>query len=50
MVRGPEHHSEDNGDTILTGPVVDKAALQGLLRNVRDLGMALISAIRFKPP
>jgi hypothetical protein len=40
----------DNGDTLLTGPVVDQAALHGLLRKVRDLGMPLISAIRVKPP
>jgi hypothetical protein len=40
---------EENGDTILTGPVVDQAALHGLLRKVRDLGMPLISAIRIKP-
>jgi hypothetical protein len=41
---------EEGGDTILTGPVVDQAALHGLLRKVRDLGMPLISAIRVKPP
>ena len=41
---------EDNGDTLLTGPVVDQAALHGLLRKVRDLGMPLISAVRVKPP
>ncbi len=41
---------EDNGDTLLTGPVVDQAALHGLLRKVRDLGMPLISAIRVNPP
>ena len=41
---------EDNGDTLLVGPVVDQAALHGLLRKVRDLGMPLISAIRVKPP
>ena len=41
---------EDNGDTLLTGQVVDQAALHGLLRKVRDLGMPLISAIRVKPP
>lgn len=41
---------EDNGDTLLTGPVVDQAALLGLLRKVRDLGIPLISAIRVKPP
>ena len=40
---------EDNGDTLLTGPVVDQAALHGLLKRVRDLGMPLISAIRVKP-
>ena len=41
---------EDNGETLLTGQVVDQAALHGLLRKVRDLGMPLISAIRVKPP
>jgi hypothetical protein len=40
---------EDNGDTLLTGPVVDQAALHGLLRKVRDLGMPLLSVIRVKP-
>ena len=37
---------EDNGDTLLAGPVIDQAALFGLLRKVRDLGMPLISVIR----
>ncbi len=41
---------EDNGDTLLTCPVEDQAALHGLLRKVRDLGMPLISAIRVEPP
>ncbi len=41
---------EDNGETLLTCPVVDQAALHGLLRKVRDLGMPLISAVRVKPP
>ena len=41
---------EDNGETFLTGPVVDQAALHGLLRKVRDLGMPLISAIRVQLP
>ena len=36
---------EDNGDTLLTGPVVDQAALYGLLKKVRDLGMPLVSVI-----
>ncbi len=34
---------QDNGDTLLTGRVIDQAALHGLLRKVRDLGMPLIS-------
>jgi hypothetical protein len=41
---------EDDGDTLLTCPVEDQAALHGLLRKVRDLGMPLISAIRVEPP
>ena len=36
---------EDNGDTLLTGPVVDQAALHGLLKKVRDLGLPLISVM-----
>ncbi len=34
---------EDNGDTLLTGPVADQAALHGLLRKVRDLGLPLLA-------
>jgi hypothetical protein len=34
---------EENGDTLLTGPVVDQAALHGLLKKVRDLGLPLVS-------
>src|SRR5438552_16316979 len=40
---------EDSGDTFLTGTVVDQAALHGLLKKVRDLGMPLISVIRVRP-
>ncbi len=40
---------EENGDTLMTGPVVDQAALHRLLRKVRNLGMPLISVIRVKP-
>jgi hypothetical protein len=40
---------EDNGETLLTGPVVDQAALYGLLRKVRDVGMPLVSVNRGKP-
>jgi hypothetical protein len=40
---------EEDGDTLLTGPVVDQAALFGLLRKVRDLGMPLLSVNRIEP-
>jgi hypothetical protein len=40
---------EDNGDTLLTGPVVDQAALYGLLRKVRDLGIPLLLVTRIEP-
>jgi len=37
---------EEDGDTLLSGPVVDQAALHGLLKKVRDLGLLLISVNR----
>ena len=37
---------EDNGETLLSGVVVDQAALHGLLRRIRDLGMPLVSVSR----
>jgi len=40
---------EDNGDTLLTGPVVDQAALYGLLKKVRDLGVPLVSVNCIEP-
>src|SRR5215212_9964965 len=40
---------QDNGETLLTGSVVDQAALYGLLRKVRDLGMPLLSVNRVYP-
>jgi hypothetical protein len=40
---------EENGDTILTCCAVDQAALHGLLKKVRDLGMTLISINRVEP-
>jgi hypothetical protein len=38
-----------DGETLLTGPVVDQAALYGLLRKVRDLGLPLLAVNRVKP-
>ena len=37
---------QDNGDTMLTGPVDDQAALHGVLKRIRDLGLPLLSVIR----
>ena len=38
----------DNGETILTGPIVDQAALHGVLIKIRDLGLPLLSLTRTK--
>ena len=40
---------EANGETLLTCPVADQAALHGLLRKVRDGGMVLLSVMRIEP-
>jgi hypothetical protein len=37
-----------NGATLLTGPVVDQAALHGLLGKIRDLGLPLLSVKRME--
>ena len=40
---------DENGETLLTGPVADQSALHGLLKKVRDLGMPLLSVNRIEP-
>lgn len=40
---------EENGDTLLAGTVIDQAALHGLLKKVRDLGMPLLSVNSIEP-
>jgi len=40
---------EDKGETRLTGSVIDQAALHGLLKKVRDLGLPLVSVIHIEP-
>ena len=37
---------EEDGDTLISGAVIDQAALHGLLKKVRDLGMPLLSVDR----
>ncbi|MEM8810328.1 MAG: hypothetical protein AAGF01_30295 [Cyanobacteria bacterium P01_G01_bin.38] len=37
---------KDNGETLLSGPVVDQAALYGVLIKVRDLGLPLVSVMQ----
>lgn len=41
---------EGDGNTLLSGPVADQAALHGLLKKVRDLGLPLLSVNQVPPP
>jgi hypothetical protein len=41
--------TETDGTTIIHGQVVDQAALHGVLRKLRDLGLPLISVTQVKP-
>jgi hypothetical protein len=47
---GLDVRMEDDGITVIDGPVADQAALHGLLRQVRDLGLALVSVARVDDP
>ncbi len=40
---------EKDGNTLITGPVIDQAALHGLLKKVRDLGLPLLSVNPVEP-
>jgi hypothetical protein len=40
---------ESDGTTVISGPVVDQAALHGLLQKVRDLGLPLVSLVHVPP-
>jgi hypothetical protein len=41
--------TQDDGETLLTGPLADDAALHGILKKARDLGMPLLSVNRIGP-
>ena len=40
---------EDDGITVIRGPVVDQAALHGLLQKLRDVGIPLVSLVQLPP-
>ena len=40
---------ETNGETVLSGPIIDEAALHGVLAKVRDLGLPLLAVNRVEP-
>jgi hypothetical protein len=46
---GLQVSSDAPGQTLITGPIVDQAALHGLLAKVRDLGLPLLSVRQFSP-
>jgi hypothetical protein len=41
--------TDEDGTTVLRGPVVDQAALHGLLLKLRDLGIPLVSLTQIQP-
>jgi hypothetical protein len=46
---GLQVSSDAHGQTLITGPIVDQAALHGLLAKVRDLGLPLLSVRQLSP-
>jgi len=46
MFEGLEMVQEPGGETVLTGPVIDQAALHGILSRIRDLGVPLLQVRR----
>jgi hypothetical protein len=40
---------EEDGTTVLRGPIVDQAALHGVLQKLRDIGVPLVSVTQLRP-
>jgi hypothetical protein len=40
---------DENGNTLLSGPVADQPALHGILKKVRDVGLPLLSVNSVEP-
>jgi hypothetical protein len=40
---------EEDGNTLLSGPVIDQSALHGILKKIRDLGMPLLTVNQVEP-
>jgi hypothetical protein len=40
---------EEDGNTLLSGPVIDQSALHGILKKIRDLGMPLLAVSQIEP-
>jgi hypothetical protein len=43
---GMDIRHEENGETVLSGPIADQAALHGVLMKIRDLGLPLVAVSR----
>ncbi len=43
-------HPQEDGTTVLVGPVIDQAALHGVIARIRDLGLPLLSVTREDGP
>jgi hypothetical protein len=43
-------HRQEDGTTVLAGPVADQAALHGVITRIRDLGLPLLSVSRVDGP
>jgi len=44
--QGMDIRHEENGETVLCGPIVDQVALHGVLMKIRDLGLPLVAVNR----